>query len=158
MPAHGSQYVRRSFDEGAALHTHVQRHTGNVAPSSADAELLGVVNISTEVIGLLQFAESWGMEWKAEVYADSSAALAVVARKGCGNLRHVRIGHLWVQEAAANGYIRYEKVYGASNPAYALTKSLPGTRIRELMLKLNQEADNSEAECRLTLQEDANDM
>ena len=43
---------------------------------------------------------------------DSSAALAVVARKGCRKLRHVRVGQLWVQEVAETEEMKFKKVYG----------------------------------------------
>ena len=46
----------------------------------------------------------------ASIVVDSSAALAVVARKGNGKLRHVRVGHLWVQQVAADGGLKYHKV------------------------------------------------
>ena len=55
---------------------------------------------------------------------DSTAALAVTARRGNGKLRHVRIGDLWVQEAAANGDVSYRRVPGNTNPADLLTKHL----------------------------------
>ena len=71
-----------------------------VTLSSAEAELGALVKTSTEVIGILQMAEGLGRSTTAEVYVDSSAALAVVNRKGCGKLRHVRVGQLWVQEVA----------------------------------------------------------
>ena len=73
-----------------------------VTLSSAEAELGALVKASTEVIGVLQMAEGLGRSTSAEIYVDSSAALAVVQREGCGKLRHVRVGQLWVQEVAEN--------------------------------------------------------
>ena len=55
---------------------------------------------------------------------DSSAALAVTNRKGCGKLRHVRIGHLWVQELAGEEMVTFGKVRGTANPADLMTKFL----------------------------------
>ena len=60
----------------------------------------------------------------ASIMVDSSAALAVVARKGNGTLRHVRVGHLWVQQVAADGGLKYHKVNGEENPSDACTKHL----------------------------------
>ena len=88
-----------------------------VTLSSAEAELLAVVRASSEAIGLCQLAASWGLSLTGEVFGDSSAALAIVKRRGCGKLRHVRVGHLWVQEAAASGTLRYSKVQGTSGGA-----------------------------------------
>ena len=67
-----------------------------VTLSSAEAELGALIKTSTETIGILQMAEGLGRSTNAEVMVDSSAALSVVGRKGCGKLRHVRVGQLWV--------------------------------------------------------------
>merc|ERR1711867_90210 len=63
-----------------------------VTLSSGEAELMALVKASSEAIGICQLAESWGMGMSANVHVDSSAAIAVTDRKGCGKLRHVRIG------------------------------------------------------------------
>ena len=98
-----------------------QKH---VTLSSAEAELMALVRASTEGIGIAQLAEGWGIPLQIGVYVDSTAALAVTARRGNGKLRHVRIGDLWVQEAAANGDVSYRRVPGNTNPADLLTKHL----------------------------------
>ena len=79
-----------------------------VTLSSAEAELGTLVKTSTEVIGILQMAEGLGRTTTAKVYVDSSAALAVVNRKGCGKLRHVRVGQLWFQEVAKSEELKYQ--------------------------------------------------
>ena len=61
---------------------------------------------------------------------DSTAALGVVARKGAGKLRHVRVGQLWIQEKSETGELRYRKVKGIENPADACTKSLPAVDLK----------------------------
>ena len=77
-----------------------------------------------ELIGILQMADEWEMPLRGELFADSSAALGVVGRKGAGKLRHVRVGQLWIQEKAENGDLQYHKVRGDSNVADVLTKPL----------------------------------
>ena len=62
------------------------------------------------------------------MFVDSSAALAIVNRKGCGKLRHVRVGQLWVQELAEDEEVKFRKVLGDDSPADLSTKYL--TRIR----------------------------
>ena len=73
-------------------------------------------------------AEGLGREVTGEVFVYSSAALAVVNRKGCGKLRHVRVGQLWVQEFAEEEEVQFRKVLGDDSPAELSTKYL--TRIR----------------------------
>ena len=69
----------------------------NITSSSAEAELVALVRCTSEAIGLSQLAQGWGMTFEAHVFVDSSAALSIATRRGVGKLRHVKIGHLWVQ-------------------------------------------------------------
>ena len=78
----------------------------NVTLSSAEAELLAAVKASGEAPGMLQLMSSVGVPTTASIMVDSSATLAVVARKGNDKLRHVRVGHLWVQQVAADGGLK----------------------------------------------------
>ena len=78
--------------------------------------------------------KSQDINLEGEIYVDSSAALGVVARKGAGKLRHVRVGQLWVQEKSENGELRYRKVKGTENPADVLTKSLTMSKIPKLVV------------------------
>ena len=59
----------------------------SITLSSAEADLVAAVKASTELIGIIQMELAWGYIMTGEVYVDSSAALAVVARKGNGKLR-----------------------------------------------------------------------
>ena len=102
----------------------------SVALSSGEAELVAAVKMSCELIGLLQLARDWGIQYEGKVLIDSSAALAVVRRKGNGKLRHIRVGSLWVQQTETRGDLRYSKVLGTLDPADLLTKGL-GTRLLE---------------------------
>ena len=52
-------------------------------------------------------------------------------------MRHVRIGQLWVQEAAEQGELAYKKVKGTSNPADLGTKHLAAKKIDELTPKIS---------------------
>ena len=106
--------------------------------SSGEAELIALVKASTELIGILQLLADWGQEVDGEVLVDSSAALGIVRRKGCGKQRHVRVGDLWVQEKEESGEIKYKKVKGEENPADAGTKYIPEQRMRTLMKDVGQ--------------------
>ena len=57
------------------------------------------------------------------VYADSTAALGIVRRKGAGKLRHVKIGMLWLQDVREEEPVKFEKVAGSENPADLMTKA-----------------------------------
>ena len=69
-------------------------------------------------------AGDYGASCMIKVYADASAALGIVHRKGLGKVRHIDTNTLWVQQAACSKRLEYLKVHGKLNPADALTKHL----------------------------------
>ena len=110
----------------------------NITLSSGEAELVAIVKMSTEIIGMTQLGEEWGLALKGSVKTDSSAALQVTRRKGNGRLRHIRIGMLWIQEKNEAGAITFEKVRGLENPADAMTKHVPANTLNIHMQALAQ--------------------
>ena len=86
-----------------------------VTLSSAEAELAALVKASTDAIGLAQMAKGLGDDVSALIYIGSSAALSVTQRKGDGKMRHVRIGQLWIQEAAENEELTFKNIKGTEN-------------------------------------------
>ena len=116
----------------------------SITLSSAEAELVAAVKMSTELIGITQLAEDWGLPLKGRVQVDSSAAIGVIGRRGNGKLRHVRVGSLWIQERVERGDLDLQKVHGEWNPADLLTKGLN----REKMARFVQMASQRFAEGR----------
>ena len=112
---------------------------------------MALIKATSEALGLAQLAQSWGLDFKIDVFTDSSAALAVTARKGNGKLRHVRIGHLWVQQLADSEEVAFKKVRGTSNPADLMTKHLAASKLRPLVELLSQHYSAGHAKCRLEL-------
>ena len=84
-------------------------------------------------------AADWGLDLEGDIFVDSSAALGVVARKGAGHLRHVRVGQLWAQEKAEKEELRYRKVKGTENPADALTKPLTHVELMRYLISVGTE-------------------
>ena len=70
-----------------------------VALSSAEAETYALVLASCETLGMQAYANDMGLELPAEMFADASAALGIIARAGLGKVRHLRTQALWLQEA-----------------------------------------------------------
>ena len=110
-----------------------------------------MVRTSTEVIGICQLAADWEDDVKGEVMTDSAAALGVTRGKGCGKLRHNRVGNLWVQEKQESGELGYRKTEGSTNPADIGTKYLAGDKIDGLMERVLQAAVPGRAELSLKL-------
>ena len=121
----------------------------SITLSSGEAELVAAVKMSCELIGLCQLAKDWGQDLRAKVWVDSSAAIGVVNRKGCGKLRHVRVGMLWIQERVETGDLEVAKVLGTENSADLMTKHL-GTKLMEAHVRgLNQEIKYGRADAGL---------
>ena len=112
---------------------------------------MALVRCASECIGITQLANSWAIQIEAEIFADSSAALAICQRQGCGRLRHVRIGHLWVQERVRAQELTLRKIPGEVNPADLLTKGLTPGKMDPLMCKASQYSVTGEAATRVQL-------
>ena len=112
---------------------------------------MALVKATSEAIGLAQLALGLGLQLDVGVYVDSSAALAVASRKGNGRLRHVKIGHLWVQELAESDEVRFCKVKGTQNPADLMTKHLSAAKVAPLVQALGLQRRSGHAASRLAL-------
>ena len=87
----------------------------------------------------MQLAQEWNMRMEGKVYVDSSAALGIVGRRGCGKMRHIKIGMLWIQEKAEEGTLVYKKIDGPDNPSDMNTKGLAQSSIDKHMQTIGQE-------------------
>ena len=61
---------------------------------------------------------------KLELRVDAKATIGILHRQGLGRLRHVEVGHLWIQQAVKSGRIEVRKVLGTENIADLMTKYL----------------------------------
>jgi hypothetical protein len=124
--------------------SHTQK---TVALSSAEAELTALVKAAAEGLGLEALAKDFGMEMDVVVYADASAALGIVGRRGAGKLRHINIAMLWVQDKAADQEIKFRKVWGEKNPADLMTKANTWVIMEKHLVLLKAEFRHGRAEC-----------
>lgn len=85
------------------------------------------------------------------VYVDSSAALGIVKRQGCGKMRHVRVGMLWILQKEEDGELSYNKVLGTENPGDLMTKHLGQAVIDKHMKTISQEFRRGRAESGLKI-------
>ena len=89
------------------------------------------------MIELRRLSHEWGQAVVGRVYADGTSALAMAKRKGCGKLRHINVGLLWVQEKKAQDIIEFKKVEGKVNPADLMTKHVGPATLSDLCRILN---------------------
>ena len=122
-----------------------------LALSSAEAETYGMVACSAEVLGIQACAVDMGLEYSASIYADASAALGIVQRRGVGKVRHIRTQSLWLQEAHATKRLGFEKIDGSRNPADLMTKHLSDTLQQRHLDQMSAFATTGRAESAPTL-------
>jgi len=60
-------------------------------------------------------------------------------RQGLGKMRHVEVGHLWIQQAVRTGRIILRKVLGTENIADLMTKYLDFGTIAKHLMKMGFE-------------------
>merc|ERR1712078_313662 len=94
----------------------------------------------------------FGVDKSGIIYADSSAALAIAKRKGAGELRHINISCLWIQERQGTKELELRKVLGAENPADLMTKHLARQSLDKCMKQLNQDRAAGRARAGLDVQ------
>ena len=73
------------------------------------------------------------------VLGDASAALAIVARRGLGKLRHLDTNDIWIPEKAAKSDLNFKKVAGVDNGADLFTKTLSWNEIQSHIHKLSSQ-------------------
>ena len=74
------------------------RTESHVTNSSAEAELIALVESTSESLGIKFMAQDWGHQLGVALYAESSPASANAIRQGAGKLRHKNASALWIQD------------------------------------------------------------
>ena len=130
--------------------SHCIRHWSStqptIAPSSGQAELGGISKGMSQGIGLRSIAQDLGVDFSLQVRTDATAAIGMSRRLGVGNIRHLDVTLLWVQDHVRSGDVALEKVPGIENPADCLTKYVSGPELRGHLARMNLEAREGRAE------------
>ena len=95
-----------------------------IALSSGESELYATLKAAAEALGILSMLSDLGWKMRGEVWGDANVALGIINRRGLGKTRHIDTGNLWIQEVAAKGRLKFNKVLGKDNPADLYTKYL----------------------------------
>ena len=127
------------------------RQQKTISLSSAEAELHAAVAACSETLGMISLMKDLGIEAQGEINVDSSAALGIVQRAGCGRVRHLHLQALWVQECRSTGRLSYRKVLGTANPSDVLTKYMPAELLDTHMRTLGVEHRGGRAKSAPTL-------
>ena len=122
------------------------------ALSSGESELYATLKAASEGLGLLSIAADLGIQLAGKVWADASAVLGIIKRKGLGKTRHIDIGLLWIQQTAAENRLKFGKVLGKDNPADLYTKYLDAETIHRHCRTIAAECTEGRAESAPELQ------
>ena len=152
MCAYREIYQRRDTYDWDHMIKAWSKTQNSISSSSAEAELIAMVKLSTELLGLMNLARDLNCRLHGRVWADSSAALAVVKRQGAGRLRHINISLLWVQEQETLKKLYYEKVPGQDNPADLFTKGVGREKLQQFAWASSQVFLDGRAEAGLQVQ------
>ena len=118
-----------------------------LALSSGEAELVGILEGTSEALGLQSLAQDLGLEMDIEVRADAAAAVGIFRRTGIGKDRHLAVGQLWVQEKLRVGGFKLFKHPGEANPGDLLTKHVTGLEVEGPATRSNLAGKGGRAEC-----------
>ena len=107
-----------------------------IAMSSGEAEYRANVEGACQGLGIQSMAADGGIKASVKVRSDSSAAIGISNRLSLGQMRHLSVRHLWVQEKVKNKEIQLEKQDGKKNVADLGTKIQAGPAITHVQGRL----------------------
>ena len=148
----GCKRTRRSRSSvqlyvGGSLVASMVRSQRSIALSSGESEFIALVGGSGEMIYLkecLQFLVKEAFIVEARARTDSAACRGITQRLGCGRIRHLDCGLLWVQDAVKQRIFSVGPISGHENPADVGTKPLAGPRLRELLYRMGAVDEHQE--------------
>ena len=73
-----------------------------IALSSGESELYATVKASAEGLSVMATDRDLRETYYGKVWADASAALGIIQRRGLGKVRHIDTHHLWKNPEAAH--------------------------------------------------------
>ena len=83
--------------------------------------------------------EDFEKKVSAKLRVDAKATIGMLHRQGLVKMRHVKVGHLWIQQAVRTGRIILKKVLGTENIADLMTKYLDFGTIAKHFVKMGFE-------------------
>ena len=123
------------------------RSQKSVTLSSGEAEFVCMVSGACEGIYLLdclRFLLGSSTRVVLRCRSDSAASRGISQRVGCGRVRHLHAGMLWIQESVQSKELEVGCIPGSDNPADVGTKPLGGPRLRELLYSMGAVTPHNE--------------
>ena len=83
-----------------------------IAGSSGEAEYHGIVKDGSNSLGMSSLRSDLGINVRIQIKSDASAAIGIASRRGLGQIRHLEVSQLWLQQRVASEDLKIEKVKG----------------------------------------------
>ena len=94
-----------------------------VANNVLESEAYAILKGATEGLGTVTLFEDIGMDaLKLWLHMDASAAMGIIERKGIGELIHVEVDVLWLQQQQARELLPITKIDGKKNMSNMMSK------------------------------------
>ena len=107
-----------------------------IAKSSAEAELYAAALGASEAKGVQSMMCDLGFAVKPVLVVDAKVTEHILHRQGIGNLKHIDVAYLWVQDEIRSQRLRVRRVRSEENVADLGTKPLSKTLIAKHCLTL----------------------
>ena len=104
-----------------------------IALSFGESEYYAGLRAGSALLGCVSMAKDLGVDRAGTLAFDSSAAKAMLTRKGFGRAKHIHRSFLWLQQRVQENDITLRRVGTKVNGADIGTKNLDGYRIAELI-------------------------
>ena len=114
------------FLGGTLVESSSHTQPGEPATSSGEAEIRALSHCGRTTMFIRNLTEQdFGMKVETpRIWCDSSAALQAARKMGVGKMRHIEVGHLYIQSLVKSKQVIIGKIEGTQNPADILTKHL----------------------------------
>ena len=124
---------------GGSLIGSLVRSQKAISLSSGESEFLAMIAGACEAIYVadcLRFMLNGRANVTILCRSDSAAGRGICQRLGCGRIRHLHCGVLWIQQAVRKKELQLGSIPGVENPSDLGTKPLAGSRVRELLFTM----------------------
>ena len=110
-----------------------------IALSSGEAELYAGMRGITEALGFVHMMREFKTnDWGRIIHrVDASACRAIMLRRGCGGLKHIRVKSLWVQKSVREYSIEIVRISHDEMHAHILASPSSADELKKHMTELN---------------------
>ena len=113
-----------------------------VALPTGEAELYGVVKGAGLLIGAISMMRDLVLSVEGVLRADSSAGKGIASRRGLGEVKHLDVRNMRIQDVVRSRRIAIVQIAGGGNAAVVLIRHLDGPAIARRMKRLGCAVDS----------------